>query len=247
MTREKLQRLRDIALMGLLLVIVWQALSLVIGGRFLPGPWRTGERLAAALVEPHFLGDVAATGQAYVIALALAMTGGVALGLLLGGWRSFGETFEPGLHVIVAVPKVTLYPVILLLFGLGDAAKVAFGVLHGLPTVAIMCASAVRALNPIYRKAALTMRVTPRNYALRVLAPAIAPEMLASFRVCFALTLLGVLVGEMFASARGLGHLLMASIGVDDMPTIMAIIVLLFLFAGAGSSGLLAAIHRLKR
>lgn len=246
MNRERLQRIGDIALMCLLLVASWQVLSLLIGIRTLPAPLQTAERLAAGLVDPRFLGDLAATGQAYAIALAIAMCGGVLLGLLLGGWRGFGETFEPWLHVIIAVPKVTLYPVILLLFGLGDAAKIAFGVLHGLPTVAIMCATAIHALKPIYRKAALTMRLTPKNYALHVLLPAVAPEILASFRVCFALTLLGVLVGEMFASARGLGHLLMASIGVDDMPTIMAVIVLLFLFAGLGSSALLAAIRRLK-
>lgn len=247
MKRNSLQRTGDIALMSLSLVVGWQILSLLIGVRTLPAPLQTAERLAGAFFEPSFLRDLAATGQAYAIALALAMSGGIAIGLLFGGWRAFGETFEPWLHVVISIPKVTLYPVILLLFGLGDAAKIAFGVLHGLPTVAIMCASAIRALKPIYRKAALTMRLTRRNYALYVLLPAVAPEILASFRVCFALTLLGVLVGEMFASARGLGHLLMASIGVDDMPTIMAIIVLLFLFAGVGSSGLLAAINRLRR
>lgn len=67
---------------------------------------------------------------------------------------------------------------------------------------------------------------------------------MAAFRVCFALTLLGVLVGEMFASTRGLGHLLMASIGTNDQPTIMAITLILFVFAGAGSSLLLMLARR---
>jgi NitT/TauT family transport system permease protein len=151
------------------------------------------------------------------------------------------------MHILVSVPKVALYPIILLLFGLGDPAKIAFGVLHGLPTVAIITAGAIRSLKPIYRKTARAMRLAPRTYALHVLLPAVAPEIVASFRICFALTLLGILVGEMFASAHGLGRLLMASIGVDDMPTVMAIIVLLFLFAGAGSSTLLALVRRLRR
>jgi NitT/TauT family transport system permease protein len=247
MRRESLRRIGDIVLASLALVAGWQALSLSIGVRTLPAPVQTASRIAVAFGQPGFLGDLWATGQAYAIALVVAMGGGVALGLLSGGWRAFGETLEPMMHIVVAIPKVTLYPVILLLFGLGDAAKIAFGVLHGLPTVTIMTAGAIRALKPIYRKAARAMRLTPRNYAQHVLLPAVAPEILASLRVCFALTLLGVLVGEMFASTRGLGHLLMASIGVDDMPTVMAIIVLLFLFAGAGSAGLLAAINRLKR
>jgi NitT/TauT family transport system permease protein len=247
MKRDSIQNLADVAALIIAMVALWEALSLLIGARVLPSPLVTARHFVTAFARPSFLRDLAATGQAYAIALVLAMSGGVTLGLLFGGWRTIGETFEPVMHVLVAIPKVTLYPIILLLFGLGDAAKIAFGVLHGLPTVAIMTAGAIRTLKPIYRKTALTMRLTPRNYALRVLLPAVVPEMLASLRICFAFTLLGVLIGEMFASTRGLGHILMQSIGVDDMPTVMVVIVILFLFAGAGSFTLLAVIDRLKR
>lgn len=247
MTRDTLQRLGDIAAVSVVMIACWAGLSWLIGVSVLPSPLITGRHVVTAFGRADFLEDLAATGKAYAVALTLAMGGGVLLGLLFGGWRAVGETFEPWLHVLVAIPKVTLYPVILLLFGLGEPAKIAFGVLHGLPTVAIMTASAIRSLKPIYRRAALTMRLTPRNYALRVLLPAVAPEIIASLRICFAFTLLGVLIGEMFASAHGLGHLLMQSIGVDDMPTVMVVVVVLFLFAGTGSYLLLAAIDRLKR
>jgi NitT/TauT family transport system permease protein len=247
MNRPSIQRVADIAAVSLVLIAAWEGLSLLIGVRVLPSPLLTVQHMIAVFGKPSFLGDLAATGQACAIALFLAMCGGVALGLLFGGWRAAGNIFEPWMHVLVAIPKVTLYPVILLLFGLGDAAKIAFGVLHGLPTVAIMTAGAIRSLKPIYLRAALTMRLTPRNYALRVLLPAVTPEILASLRICFAFTLLGVLVGEMFASTHGLGHLLMQSIGVDDMPTVMVIVVVLFLFAGAGSFALLAIINRVQR
>lgn len=247
MTRDTLQRFGDILAVGLVMIACWAGLSWLIGVSVLPSPLITGRHLISAFTQTRFLDDLVVTGQAYAIALALAMSGGVILGLLFGGWRALGDTFEPWLHVLVAIPKVTLYPIILLFFGLGEPAKIAFGVLHGLPTVAIMTAGAVRSLKPIYRRAALTMRLTPHNYALRILLPAVAPEILASLRICFALTLLGVLIGEMFASAHGLGHLLMQSIGVDDMPTVMVVVVVLFLFAGTGSYLLLAAIDRLKR
>jgi NitT/TauT family transport system permease protein len=136
------------------------------------------------------------------------------------------------------------YPIILLFFGLGDSAKIFFGILHGLPPVVILTANALRTLRPIYRKAARTMRLSNRAYALHVLVPAVVPEIVASFRICFALTLLGVLIGEMFASTHGLGHLLIASIGTYDQPTILAITLLLFAFAGIGSSLLLKLSRR---
>lgn len=246
MRRGALVALLDTALVLGGGMLAWKALSLAVGAHTLPPPFTTAEHVRVLLAQQSFLGDLAATAQAYGIALAIGMAGGLALGVLFGGWRFIGEAFEPFMHILVATPKVTLYPVILLLFGLGDPAKIAFGVLHGLPPVVIMTADAIRGLKPIYRKAALTLRLTPRDYALRLLIPAVMPELLASFRICFAQALLGVLVGEMFASSRGLGHRLMASIGVDDNPTILAIVALVFLFAGSGSAALLALAARRK-
>ena len=43
-----------------------------------------------------------------------------------------GEVAEPILVALYSIPKITLYPVILLLFGLGISAKIAFGVIHGI-------------------------------------------------------------------------------------------------------------------
>jgi NitT/TauT family transport system permease protein len=175
------------------------------------------------------------------------MAGGLALGVICGGWQRIGDEVEPLVLALIATPKVMLYPIILLFFGLGDAAKIFFGLLHGLPPVVIVMANALRSLRPIYRKVAHTMRLSRASFALHVLIPAVTPEAVASFRICFALTLLGVLVGEMFASTRGLGHLLFASIGTNDQVTIMAVSLLLFGFAGFGSSLLLALSQRLRK
>jgi NitT/TauT family transport system permease protein len=73
------------------------------------------------------------------------------------------------------------------------------------------------------------------------------PEVVAGLRIGFSLTLLGTLLGEMFASQRGIGHLLMRAIDRNDAPTIMALAVMLFLFAIAVSLALLQWDRRLRR
>jgi NitT/TauT family transport system permease protein len=65
--------------------------------------------------------------------------------------------------------------------------------------------------------------------------------------VGFALTLLGVLIGEMFASQRGVGFVIINAIGLNDVPTIMAAAFLLAAFAATVSAILLKidrALHR---
>ena len=88
---------------------------------------RAGEYLASATFWPH----AAATAVAFAYACLIALTGGLALGFVLGANRLAGQVGEPILSSLYSIPKITLYPVILLVFGLGISAKVAFGALHG--------------------------------------------------------------------------------------------------------------------
>ena len=80
-----------------------------------------------------------------------------------------------------------------------------------------------------------------------ILFPAAMPEIFTGFRVGFALTLIGSLLGEMFASQRGLGYLLMNAIGLHNVELIMAVTFLLIVFAAAVSSILLRIDHALHR
>ena len=59
-------------------------------------------------------------GLCHDLAISLA---GVALGLVLGMRRFAGEVAEPILSSLYTIPKVTLYPIMLLIFGLGMLAK----------------------------------------------------------------------------------------------------------------------------
>ena len=80
-----------------------------------------------------------------------------------------------------------------------------------------------------------------------VLFPAALPEIFTGLRVGFSLTLIGTLLGEMFAAQRGLGFLLMNAIGLHNVDLIMAVTLLLITFAAAVSSVLLAIDRRLHR
>ena len=79
-----------------------------------------------------------------------------------------------------------------------------------------------------------------------VLLPAALPEIFAGLRIGFSLTLIGTLLGEMFASQRGIGFLLMNAIGLHNVDLIMALTFLLSLFAGTASLILLAIDRRMS-
>ncbi len=229
------------------LILAWQALFLAIGEVAMTGPWATAEFAAELLGRARFWDHVWETGLAFVAALVLSSAGGIGIGVALGANRLAGAIAEPMLVALYSLPKVTLYPLILLVFGLGLSAKVAFGAIHGIIPVAIFTMNAVRNIPPVLIKSGRTMNLSPRQTVGSVLLPATVPEVVSGLRVGFSLTLLGVLIGEMFASKRGLGFLIINAIGLDDVKTMMAVTLLLFVFAALANAALLALDRRLHR
>ena len=91
------------------------------------------------------------------------------------------------------------------------------------------------------------MRMPSAQIASRVLLPAAIPEIFTGIRIGFSLTLIGTLLGEMFASQRGIGHLLIQAIGLHNIKLIMALTLLLVVIAVTASALLLAIDRRLAR
>jgi NitT/TauT family transport system permease protein len=241
-----MRRLLTIVLLVAVLAAVWQLLYWILGASAWASPAATVIRLAALLRTPSFALDMLETFRAFAYALVLAIAGGVALGVILGVHRLSGTVAEPILMTLYAIPKVTLYPLVLLCFGLGLSAKVAFGVMHGLVPITIFTMTAISQMKPVYISSAKAMRLTALQTAMTVVLPAVLPEVISGAQLGFSLTLLGVLIGEMFASQRGLGYVAMNAIGIGNIETVMAVALLLTVFAVSCNALLLGLARRVR-
>ena len=95
---------------------------------------------------------------------------------------------EPMLVALCSIPKITLYPIILLVFGLGMSAKVAFGAIHGIIPVALFTLGAVRSTRPIFVKTGRVLKLSKPEMVRSILFPAAVPEIFTGLRVGFSLT-----------------------------------------------------------
>jgi ABC-type nitrate/sulfonate/bicarbonate transport system permease component len=231
----------------LALLVVWQLVFYAAGSEALASPAMAAERLWKLLGTERFWANARETGRALGISLLVAWFGGGLIGVLLGANRRAGEVAEPMIIALQSTPKVTLYPVMLLFFGLGLAAKVAFGVIHGIIPMTLFTMNAIRTVNPALVRTARALRLTRAQTVGTVLVPAVTPEIITAIRLSFSVTFLGVIVGELFASQRGLGFMIMNSIALNDVSTIMAVTVLVVTFAILVNTLLLSLDKRLHR
>jgi NitT/TauT family transport system permease protein len=228
-------------------LLAWQLGYEAIGLVALAPPLDTFRNALALLVDPTAAPHIAETFKAFGAAMVIAIAGGVMLGTALGAHRTTGEVAEPIVLSVASLPKITLYPVILLIFGLGISAKVAFGALHGILPITVFTMNAIRNINPIYLRSARAMSLSPAQTARHILFPAVLPQVFSGIRVGISLALLGTLIGELFASQRGLGFMLLGAIGRNDVHLIGALVLILTTFAIVLSSVLLAVERRLWR
>jgi NitT/TauT family transport system permease protein len=227
------------------LFLVWELAYLVVGDVALRSPWQTVKFLGKLMRTDLFWLHLADSLKAFAVALAIAVVLGLLIGFALGLHRLSGEAMEPMLVALYSIPKITLYPIILLAFGIGISAKIAFGAIHGIIPVALFTLNAVRTTRPILIKTGRVLKLSPALMVREILFPAAVPEIFTGIRVGFSLTLIGTILGEMFAAQRGLGYMLMSAISLYNVDLIMSVTFLLIVLAASVNMALLVIDRRL--
>jgi NitT/TauT family transport system permease protein len=247
MQSETRRPLRNTLILIVGLLVFWELAYLVIGEIAMRSPWQTLQFTAKLMCTEIFWEHLAESMRAFAAALVIAIVLGLLIGFALGLHRLSGDAIEPMLVALYSIPKITLYPILLLAFGIGISAKIAFGAIHGIIPVALFTLTAVRSIKPILVKTGRVLKLSPALMVRSVLFPAAVPEIFTGIRVGFSLTLIGTVLGEMFASQRGLGYLLMNAISLYNVDLIMSVTMLLVVFAAAVNTIMLVVDHRLHR
>ncbi|HXH83799.1 MAG TPA: ABC transporter permease subunit [Candidatus Tectomicrobia bacterium] len=186
----------------------WEAATLAgwVDPLFVPAPSAVARALAA--VAPQALAGLADTLAKTAIAYALAVVGGVSLGVLVGSVRLLREVVSPYVLALYGMPKILVLPWIVLLLGYGTAPAVVYGTIHGLFPILVLVVGGVRDVDRQLVTVARSFGATPWQLYVKVVLPAIVPTIIAGMRLGIVFCLLGVLVVEMFAGVRGMGHVL---------------------------------------
>jgi NitT/TauT family transport system permease protein len=142
---------------------------------------------------------------------------------------------------------VTLFPLFLTAFGFGLSSKIAFGMVHGIFPILIIAMNATLGVSVVHFKVARSLRLSRTATFRQVIFPSTFPSLLTGPRLGFSLTLLGVILGEMFASRAGFGYELVEAITLHGMPRMYGLIAVIVLIAFRGHALFLAWEHRAAR
>jgi sulfonate transport system permease protein len=149
---------------------------------------------------------------------AIGAVAGIAVGLALGRSRPLRAAMGPLFTALYAVPQIALLPLLLVIFGIGETAKVLTVVAVTFFVLEINVSSAVRALDPRLLEAGIAYHATGPRLIRHVVLPACMPAIFTGLRVSIALGLVVITAVEFVASSNGLGFLVWNSWQLFEPP-----------------------------
>jgi ABC-type nitrate/sulfonate/bicarbonate transport system permease component len=139
----------------------------------------------------------------YVVGGAL----GVVAGLLAGWYRRLNLLIDPWLSFFYSLPKIAIIPIMVLWFGLNMRSVIAAVIFGTFLTVLINTLHGVHTVERRFLDVATSFRASRGRLFRTVILPTTVPFIVAGLRLGVGSALIGVFVGELFAStSAGLGY-----------------------------------------
>lgn len=190
------------------LVGLWEltARSGVVSRPLFPAPSRVAQALVEMSMSGELIRDAAASYSRIAVGFSVAACLAVPIGLATGRSRVVGLTVAPIVQSFRPLPPVAIIPLIIVWFGIGEAAKmvaIAFGVFF---PVWLNTHLGAERIPQRFIWGATTL--TPSHWRLfsRVLLPASLPFIIAGLRVGIGVAFVMVFVAELAGASQGIGH-----------------------------------------
>ena len=188
-----------------LLVAVWWISTMVNDSFFVPTPGELVEKFWSTWIGPRIWLDVVPSVLRFAAGAAIAIVGGILLGLLIGLSRNLRALTEPVFEFFRALPPPVLIPVLMLIFGPTDWMKVFIIVLAAIWPVLLNTVEGVRAADSVQSDTSRSYGITGFNRVRYQVLPSATPQIFTGIRQSLPIGLMLMIISEMFASTSGLG------------------------------------------
>ena len=188
-----------------MLLLVWQLSAVYADTDILPAPYQVLLSLLLHLQDGDLLFHVGVTLTRVAISFFLAMSVGVALGIVMGRYKKWDSALDGLLVLSLNLPALVVIILCYLWFGLGEFAAILAVTINKFPVVVVNMRQGARAVDQDLLQVAAAFRLDWRKRLFRVYLPQLYPYLLLSARSGLALVWKIVLVVELLGRSNGVG------------------------------------------
>ena len=212
-----------------LLVLIWAAASKFSPwpSYLFPSPGEVAQSLIRGFQDRTFLIGLATSVRRILVGYSISLALGISLGLLIGRFKILDETLGSLIGALQVLPSICWLPLAILWFGLSEQAIQFVVIMGAFLSIAIATDSGVKNISPIYVRAAKTMGVHRFDLYTRVIFPAALPSVLTGMKLGWSFAWRSLMAGELLFVSVGLGQLLQTGRELNDMPQVIAVMVVI--------------------
>jgi NitT/TauT family transport system permease protein len=190
------------------LVALWQigADTGVIDAFFWSKPSAIYDTLQTFFASGDAWTDIGFTFRSTILGFLLGTTAGSLLGLSFWWSRNYAAVVQPYVICFESLPKLALAPLVVLVFGIGLASKIAIATALTVVVSTLTTYAGVKAIDPDGERLFYSLGATRLQVFRKLVIPACLPWTISVLRVNIGLALTGAVVGEFIASQHGLGR-----------------------------------------
>ena len=159
----------------------------------------------------------------YVIAVVI----GILVGLLINHFNYLQKNLKPVVLGIQTLPSVCWVPFSILWFVLSTNAILFVVIMGSAFSISISVDNAIKNIQPIYTKAALTMGATKKQMYINVIFPASLPELVSGLKQGWSFAWRALMAGEVMTTSIGLGQTLIMGRDLADINQVMLVMVVI--------------------
>ncbi len=191
-------------------LLIWEAVgtSGLVDPLFISSPSQVVMTGYTLMHDRDFWQDLAVSGREFLLGYAAAVAVGVPLGLALGLSRRLRYLLGPFVDTLNAVPRVTLLPLIVIWLGIGIWSKVVVVFLGAVIPVIVSTQAGVKTSEARFIRVARSFSASRMKIFSSIILPGTVPFIFTGLKYGAGRALLGVVVGELYASTAGIGHMI---------------------------------------
>ena len=194
----------------MLLLVLWEGLSRTgaLDVRIFSRPTLVAGLIWNLALDGSLWKNTAATLARLVIGMLVGVVPGLFLGLTIGLFRVPRAIVNPLISATYALPRIALFPLVLLIVGLNETSNIVMIALGPFFTMTISAMAAVLNVDPMYLRVAKSFKISNAGMYTKVVLPAAMPIILSGFKLSLGLGLLGVVSVEFLLANEGLGYMI---------------------------------------
>jgi NitT/TauT family transport system permease protein len=193
-----------------LIVLLWYAIgwSGLVNPALVPLPHVVAAKFWTLLTQERLPRDIWMSTQRVFLGVTLGIILAVPVGFVLGWYREVRAFIDPLINFFRALPPIALIPLVIVYFGIGEAAKVVILFYASFFAGVIVMYEGIAQISPIYVRVARTLGATDVEIFRRVIVPLTVPHMLTALRVALGVAWATLVASELIAAQQGLGALI---------------------------------------